>query len=211
MHFTINAQRYIVTIASRPIVLDGDLCRAKIDHRHGRILICGKLPRHERRRELFHELTHAWRQRRGQPKSEEQDAIESSEMMDFVLAKYLQQGGDAVLESMDPPADAPSNPNPSGPMSRSSAECGYCHAQTAVGSIGNDSPEWSQDTGSWTMGRGILCMICDRVTLWRETCSAEGMPTGFIVPHPAPRVVSGGEAVEWLSRHGQVCQVCALD
>lgn len=203
MHFQINGQRYVIIIASRPIVLGGDVCRAKIDHRGKRILICGKLKHHERRRELFHELTHAWRNAHGMPTTEEQDADASGEMMDAILEQYMQQGGDAVLESLDPPADAPANPNPSGPLARNEAECGYCHALTAVGSIGNDPPQFSQDTGSWIMLRGICCGICDHTTVWTETCSSEGMPTGRIVPHPPPRLISGAEASEWIARHAK--------
>jgi hypothetical protein len=141
---------------------------------------------------------------------DEADATDSAEMMDLLLEQYLAQGGDAVLEALAPDPDAPIGRGTGSTMARTEAECGLCHALTAVGSIANDPPVWSADLGVWTIERGILCGVCDRVTLWRESCSAEGMPSGLIVPHPPPRVLSGPEAGEWLRTHESVCRVlCA--
>src|SRR5690349_8344269 len=89
MHFTIDGRRYSVVIAQNPPLLDGLPCRAKIDHGRQKILLSPELARHERRRELFHELRHAWVAARGRAADDESDAAQAAEMMDVLMQQYL--------------------------------------------------------------------------------------------------------------------------
>lgn len=207
MHFEFGDRRYIVTIAARPLILLGQPCRAKFDPVGRRVMLSDQLPRHERRRELFHELRHCWVDAHGVAADHEADADDSSRMMDCLLDQYLQQGGDATLETMDPPAAASTSRAPVGAMAQVVAHCGECAAPMAVGSIAGGAPRWSDDAGTWLMDRGLLCEVCDRVTVWCESCTAEGMPTGNLAPYPAPCVLAGREAATWISEHRRECRV----
>lgn len=210
MQFTIKGQVYPVRISSRPLFLDGDSCDAKIDLTHARILISNQLPRHERKRALLHELRHGWVEAHGRATSEEADADDVAEMMDVLMSQYLAEGGDAVLEALNPdPEKRQGVPRMfGGPLSQVRADCGRCGAGVAVGSIGNDPPRFSDDGNVWLMDRGMLCPACDSVTAWTEMCSQEGMPLGAIVAHPKPRVLSGKAAGEWIAAHADDCRCC---
>lgn len=200
MHFEFDGRSFSVVISARPLMLDGEVCRAKRDLQHRRLLLSGQLPRNERRRELFHELRHLWIDRRGLPKDEESDAAQSAEWMDEAMSQYQQQGGDAVLESLEPLDDVKLERETNPGMARRYADCGYCHTPNAIGSIQNDDARFHPEISLHLMSRGILCCICDHVTTWRESCTPEGMPIA-IVPFPPPRVLEGLEAAEWITEH----------
>lgn len=207
MHFVIDSRQFTVAIAARPLILSGQPAKAKLDRVAGKIWISDQLPKHERRVALFHELRHCWIDAHGYASDVEADADQAAEMMDTVLEQYQQQGGDSVLESLEPLPQPGINKSSVGPLAMTSAHCGHCEAPIAIGSIPQTSPAWSADLGAWVIQRGILCAVCDRVTVWRETSSAEGMPLGAIVPYPPPRVLTGAEAAQWIEENQSVCRV----
>lgn len=211
MHFDFDQRRYVVQIAPRTLVLDGQPCRAKLDRTRAIIWLSDQLPSNGRRLALFHELRHLWIDTHGKAVDEESDADQAAEMMDAMLEQYLAQGGDAVLESLIPDPDTSINRATTSPMIRFDPTCGECNARLLPGAIGTDAPIWNADLSTWTMDRGCLCEICDHVTVWRETATADGVPLGSIVAHPQPRVLSGGEAGVWIEGHAKVCRVLVRD
>lgn len=214
MQFTIQRIANTVVIASRPILLNGQPCKAKIDPARKRILISHDVPRDERRRVLLHELRHLWVNAHGATNDPEVDADQAAEMMDALMRQYEDQGGDAALELLDPIADKPHRTQSltaiTGPLGNTSSECGGCGQRVFVGSIANGKPEWSTDADAYLMDRGMCCPACDKVTAWREACSEAGMPLGAIVAFPPPRVLRGAEASQWMREHAELCNVTVL-
>jgi len=210
MRFTLGDKHFTVVIAARPLMLDGQPRLAKLDRARGYIWISDQLPRHDRRQELFHELRHVWVDRHGRPVDDEADAVNAAQMMDWLHDQYLQQGGDAVLETLDPLPDVPLNKQASGRLMQAEVQCGSCRASIAMGSVANSSPAWSADLGAWTIARVAWCESCERATSWGEMCTAEGMPVGVILPHPPPRVLVGNEAKEWMQSNPKVCRCLML-
>lgn len=210
MHFAIKGQRYAVAISARPLLIDGEPCRAKIDHRNHRIWLSDQVAKDERRRLLMHELRHAWVNAHGRKLDAEGDADDGGEMLDEVPRQYNEQGGDAVLESLEPVTTAVPQRGMGGSIMVVHAECGNCSARIAPGSIGTSKPEWSEDVGAWVIERGMLCLVCDQVTTWREQCTPAGMPLGHILPEPPPRVLTGADAGEWIARNPGACRVVSV-
>lgn len=207
MQFKIDGKRYVVRVASSVLTLNGEPCRAKLDRPRRVIWLSPQLPRHERRRELLHELRHAWVDAHGVPGDEEADAAQAAEMMDVLMRQYQEQGGDDTLEALNPPADAPVHRSASGPLAETETMCGFCGARVAPGSILGDPPEWMDELNVWAIQRGMLCGVCDSVTVWREVSTAEGVPKGQLVAHPPPRVLSRAETRKWVTEHQEFCRV----
>lgn len=206
MHFTINSRLIAVRISPRPLFIDGQPCRAKLDRALSIIWLSDQLKRHERRKEVFHELRHLWIDATGHARDDESDAIQAAEMMDLVLEQFMQQGGDTVLESLNPVTEPA--PARSGNVPLRDDRCGFCLIPVAPGSIGTDPPVWDANLSGWKTYRGFLCQECgNRVTVWWEGCSPDGAPSGTIIAYPPPRVLTGAEAGEWISGHRDVCRV----
>lgn len=209
MRFTINSKVYTVGIAARPIILCGEALQAKIDHLNGRIWLSGQLAPTDRRKQLFHEFRHGWVVAHGRATGDEADADQFADAAEALMDQYLTAGGDAVLEAMQPVTDA-QVAKMTATMALREAECGHCHAPTAVGSIACGKPEFSPVSNVFVMDRGILCEVCDCVTCWREVCTEAGEPTGAIVPFPPPRVLNGAEAGEWIAEHRETARIRVL-
>jgi hypothetical protein len=207
VHFDINNRRFTVQIAPRALILEGQPSKAKLDRVRGIVWISDQVPSNQRRLILLHELRHLWVDAHGRAADDETDADQAAAMMDTIMQGYLEQGGDAVLEALTPPPETSINRAPVGPLVRFDPTCGYCQARLLIGSIASDPPAWNADLGSWTVDRGGLCEICDRVTVWREMATADGMPLGTFVAHPPPRVLTGPEAGEWIAAHADTCRV----
>jgi hypothetical protein len=190
MHFDISGERYTVVIASRPLIVNKQPAKAKIEHGSLRILISDQLPRHQRKLELLHELRHAWINAYGPASNSEADANQAAEMMSVVMEQYLAQGGDATLEALNPDPVQSAHREPSGVMGSFFRECGSCTSRIASGSIEDSEPAWNEDASGWVMDRRMPCDACGSITVWRELCTAEGMPLGTILPHPKPRVLT---------------------
>lgn len=203
MHFDFGQKRYVVSIAGRPLMMGGQACRAKVDHVHCKIWISDQLPKHERRRLLFHELRHGWIDLHGRAQTVEADADDVAAMMDDVLEQYMNQGGDAVLEKLNPDPE-PVQGRQSPAMARTDFECGECRAKTMIGSVVNEKPVWSADFGAWVICRWIDCEVCNTVTVWHESATAEGTPRGELIAHPQPKVLRGREAGLWRREHESV-------
>ncbi len=207
MYFIFDDRRFNVAIAPRPLMKDGQACEAALDFDKGDIWLSDQLHGHKRKIKLFHELRHAWKFLRGEQVDEEDDADSVAEMMVMVMHQFDEQGGEPALMAMEPDRASRLPRVPATMMNHSNAPCGYCHAPVAVGSIGSTAPAWNEDMGCWTMDRGIFCTVCEKVTAWRETCTASGMPTGGYLAHPQPRVLPGPEASAWIAKHQQLCGV----
>lgn len=211
MHFQIESRRFSVSIAARPLILAGQPCRAKIDLANGRIWLSDQLPRAQRRVKLFHELAHAWRDGHPAPRDQESEADDLAAFTDSMMEQYLARGGDAVLEALEPEEEAMARAGVgragSAMLASSIVHCGRCEAGVAAGSVVNGPARWSADHGAYVVERGVLCCVCDAVTIWGEAATAEGMPTGMIVPYPPPTVLTGGAAAAWIAEHQKKCRV----
>lgn len=207
MHFDLGKKRYAVRVWPETLKLDGETCDAKIEHIRQRILIAHDVPRHKRKSFLRHELRHAWVEANGRAADNEGDAVDVTAFADWFDEQYANQGGDAVLEALNPEESIQPRRFASGPQSQTTSTCGCCGALVAVGSIANDEPEWDRAAEAFTMTRGMLCAACDRVTTWTEICSEQGLPLGAIIAHPKPRVLAGAEAAAWIAAHPEACNV----
>lgn len=209
MHFVIKGIAYTVEVAPRPLFMKGQPCKARLDPYDRKILISDQLPRHERRKELFHELRHAWIIAYGKASTEEADADQAAEMMDEIAQQFIQQGGSDALEALNPPPQKTVMLSRflTGPLAAVNRECGACGGPIAVGSVADGEPKWSEVAGAHLMERGMCCPACERVTVWHELATADGMPLGAIVAHPKPRVLKGEEAREWFETHRELCNI----
>jgi hypothetical protein len=188
MSFDVDGE-YSVSIAARPLILDGQPCRAKIDLTSRRIQLSDQLPRRQRRQKLLHELAHAWRDHHAKPADDESEADDLAAFADAMLTQYLAQGGDPAMESLDPEhIERDRHFQQRNALAGLTFDCGYCHAPASVGSIENGPPKWNEDLGGWTVERRLRCELCDRLTIWTETSSSDGKPFGEILPWPKPRV-----------------------
>lgn len=206
MLFTLDDRRVPVRIATRTLIVQGQPAMAKYDPASGCIWLSDQLPRHERRRKLFHELRHFWRDVRGLSRDDEEDADDVAEMMILFNDQLAAQGGNDTLEAMVPEMVKRIARPQNGQMLLTNVNCGHCCAAMAVGSIGNGPPSWDADFSVFVMDRGIQCEVCDSVTVWRETCTGEGTPTGGIIPSPPPRVLDRAAAGEWVEQHQAACR-----
>lgn len=205
----INGATFTVAIWPRPLFVDGQPAKAKIDYVGRRILISDQLARDERRRALFHELRHCWVQTRGRVSGAEADAIDVAELMDTILDAYTEQGGDDVLLAMHPePETAPKVRNMAeGPLGQNWAQCGGCRQSVMIGSIHTTPPTWHPSAGVWIVERSMHCDRCEKITAWSEVSDQAGVPQGGIIAHPPPRVLRGEDARRWYAEHADLCDV----
>lgn len=202
MHFDIAGTRYDVAIAPRPIIRDGQPCKAKLDATARRILISDQLPRPERRRALVHELRHAWTAAHGRPADDEGDADDVAAMFEAVTQQLDRQGGTAALEALDPDAPPALARSVATPTGGNSIDCGGCGARVMVGSVNNGPPKWNVTYGQYVVARWMECEACGGFTAWHEVSTQAGEPVGTFVPYPPPvtlRTRAGLDA--WLSAH----------
>lgn len=182
-------------------MLNGQPRRAKIDPRSCRILLSAELKRHERKRELFHELRHAWVEAHGRASDDEADADQFADATLALTEQYLGQGGDATLESLDPAPEKSPNQAAATIVLRDYL-CGKCGKPAAIGDVINGLPKWSARHNAFTMDRGIVCDLCnDLPTVWRELCTEDGEPVGTILPFPPPRFLNGAQAAQWFAEN----------
>lgn len=209
MHFIIKGLAYTVEISPRPIFHKGQPCKAKLDPHARKIIIADQLPREERRRELFHELRHAWIIAFGKAEGEEADADQAAEMMDELTSQYIQQGGPETLEALDPQKQKTVMLSRflTGPMAAVNRECGSCRSPIAVGSVSIGPAEWNELAGAHLMDRGMCCTQCFKVTVWKELATADGAPLGALVAYPPPRVLKGDDARAWIAAHPELCEI----
>lgn len=205
MHFDFGGRRFVVAIAPRPLFVDGQPAKGKTDRPRCRVWLGDQLPRHERRKTLFHELKHLWNDLHGLPVNEEEDAVQTGEFIDAMMDQYQAQGGDGVLEQLNPEREA--TPRfPSFAMAQVSATCGHCGTLTAIGSIDTSAPQWDAGLSSWVVYRGFWCESCDSVTTWGEYATPDGAPKG-LVEHPPPQVLRGSAAAQWIAEHRDTCRI----
>lgn len=211
MLFHVDNRQAPVRISTRTLLVGGQPVMASYDPVASCIWLSDQLPRHERRKRLFHELRHFWRDVRGLARDDESDAEDVADMMILFTDQLNAQGGEEALMRLTPEAKS-RIPRPfGGQMYLTSAYCGNCGGAIAVGSIGNGSPEWDRDLNAFVMNRGLLCEVCDRVTMWRESCTEQGTPTGCVIPHPPPRVLDRPAAAAWIAENRDACRVRMTD
>ena len=209
MRFTVDSRVYSVIIAARPIVREGEPRLGWCDTVGRRIYLSDELARGDRERVLRHEIRHAWTAAKGLKDSNEADAEDVSAFVEWFDQELAAHGGAAALEALDPPPDS----IPTGSVGRpilNQCACGNCDATVALGSVHSDPSKWNEVVGCWTMQRGMLCPVCDRVTVWCETCSEAGQPLGAFLNVPPPTVLKGEAAIAWQRGHQDVCRIAMV-
>ncbi len=208
MFFAVDGITYIMMISPRPLFRSGQPAQGSCDFTRRLILLTDQMPRQRRLEVLIHEYRHAWRASRGivsdSPASDathdEADANDIAEFATSFIQQLAEQGGEIALHMMLPTRDIRIGAQPTGPMTNKRAECGHCAAPIMVGSIRTSPPQWSEDLGVWTAHRGFACSTCNRVTIWTESATVEGVPSGSILPHPPPKILEGAAAVAWIAQ-----------
>lgn len=208
MHFTLNDRRYVVTITSAPIMSNGEPRQAVLDRRHRRILISNEVARHERRIRLFHELAHVFDDIHGPPAAGDEEGLahDRAAFSEWIHEQYNTQGGDAVLEALNPEPERNSASEGTGGDVFDYRRCGDCNTPIAHGDVHFGEVK---EIGGGRMaleGCWLECPADSFVTTWSELADANGAPTNIILPYPQPRVLRGREAAEWLRTHAQLCR-----
>lgn len=211
MYFVLNNQRYIVVITPprRPPMLDGKPREALIEPLTSRILIAYEVPRAERRLRLFHELGHFYENAFGVPDLDTESRTQrQAEFADWLDEEFQKQGGAAALEAMEPPPEtiAATRAGPAD-LGAWQFECPYCKTPIMAGSTIDDPPEKVGDSGSWRRCRALDCDSCNRVAVFYEACTQDGIGLGCVLPHPKARVLTGSEARAWrIEKQQEICR-----
>ncbi len=84
--------------------------------------------------------------------------------------------------------------------------CSACDSEIMCGSITNAEPFTHEYTARIHVQRHMVCECCGTLTVWQETATPDGLPTGEIIAHPAPRMLKGLDASTWLASQRAVAQ-----
>lgn len=200
MQFTFAGRVFPVVIVSN-LIRNGALREGWFDESAGQILISDTVAREKRRAVLFHELRHAWTSLHGRhAHGSEEDATDVGTFTDFVMESFAEQGGDAALAALNPAVSAAIERVAKVTL-RDRVEC-ECGVATMAGSVHLSEPEYLPLTGLHYVRRWFECEICGRVTIWREQCSADGLPIGGMLPKV--EVLTGLAAATWLREYANI-------
>jgi hypothetical protein len=154
---------------------------------------------------LRHEHSHAWAFHVGEPRTPEDRANFTATVGGAFDGEFAAQGGlDALkalpIEGLPPTKSKPTTMNHMTITDR--VECGNCGAPIMCGSIYTGAPRLSAKAGITLVARGCQCPVCDRVQVWDERATPDGLPLGeyFNV-----RFLVGPDADEWLREHARHC------
>lgn len=204
-----GVHRYVVRIPNQPIFDEHGSELEGICIESRRLILISPTVQINRREEVLgHEVQHAWEFHVPPPRIEEERCQLFATISQQMREDLERQGGIETLQSL--PAESISLPYRA-PAERHEAmapntfrltdarECACCSAVTMCGSISNGHVEFHEGLAQYQVLRWFRCDVCDVLTVWREVATSDGRPTGHLVEVPAPRMLRGREAAEWLA------------
>lgn len=202
MQFQIGAALYSVRVSLGPIHDEaGKELWAYCDESERAIVLSPALKPVHRSEKLRHEFFHALSRHLPGAMDEEQQAVLFASASESFEEQFQAQGGRDALEQMK--ASGPKPLIPPGKKSseqawRDPVECPLCHASIPPGSIVTASATFRDDLRTKVAQRAGHCDCCACVTIWWERCTEAGYPDGTILQVPAPRVLRGREAMDFV-------------
>lgn len=153
---------------------------------------------------LRHEHEHAWEYEVGQPRTAEDRANFMATVGTSFDQQFSDQGGTTAL--INTPIEGIANPRrrlaqKTEPIFTDRVHCGGCGTQIMAGSIYSSEPMALEQSGIVVLERGCQCPVCDRVQVWTERSTADGLPAGEYL---RARMLAGAEAVKWLDEHREL-------
>lgn len=206
-----GVHRYSVKIPKKSIVDEsGDELDGMAIESARLILISPRVTPERREELLHHEIQHAWEFHVPSPRTEEERCQLAATIAQQYRHDIEAAGGIQSLMSLQPTeVRLPFSP---GPIQRESDAantfrvldfklCGVCDSPTMCGSIENGPVEFHQGLSQHQVLRWFKCEICAALNVWREVATSDGRPTGVLVQVPAPKVLTGREAAEWIAEN----------
>ena len=185
------------------VVVDPDIdsgLLGQIDHDAMRIRLSADVPVDERLTITLHEFGHAIYRHHPPPIGDEEAFCHwcESVVTAFVRA-YERQGGARGL-SMLGFGDGGRKHVTLEPVGHLGAhQCGNCGAPVAAGSIVREKAHHITSHDVLAVRRGFCCATCDRITIWHEQATPDGLPTGCYLTEP--HIITGDEAAAFLAAH----------
>lgn len=200
MQFHIGPATYTV-FRQYDLSLDGEPVQGLIDCDAQTITIDGLIETRTTFVDILrHEHAHAWEWHVGKPGTAEQRAQWTATVGETFDRDFQAAGGGAGFLALPVRGTRPVPAGRKLPAFSAAylqqRACGACGQSVTAGSIGAGTPQ--NAGGGQTVERWMRCPVCTVVTVWRESCDADGTPSGGII---RARVVSGLEAAAWMSEH----------
>lgn len=204
-----GVHRYSVRVSKHPIYNEAGerLAGLAIESRRI-ILISGSIRPEQREEILAHEVLHAWEFHVPVPTTDEERCQLFATASQQLREDLERQGGVAALAAIEPqeivlPYQAMPTRQPGVAASTFRItdmwECGCCGAPTMCGSIDNGHVEFHEASQQHQLLRWFRCEVCATLCVWTELATSDGRPTGTLVQVPAPKMLRGREAVEWIA------------
>lgn len=215
LQFHIGPHVYRLVISDRSIydAEGNEMEGAAIESR--RLLIVSRIVERDRRYEVaLHEFFHAWNFHVPPATDEEHQADLAALVSQQFHADLEEEGGVAALMALEPqavprigsprPERRPNDSEPFTPPDR--LECHTCGASVMCGDIRTGELAADRATGRLRVPRWFKCDGCGRLQTWWEYATEDGSPTGDLVQHPRPCVLSGADADQWVAEHREVVE-----
>lgn len=190
-----------------PVSIYDDLCDdhgaaafALFEPAGPRILIDRNTPPERRRRELVHELGHAFDHIAGKVDAADQEApqIRVAAIESAFAASLDQQGGEQCIHALFGdegimPIDDETFGEPTTVLDESAAEwptriaCPICQHQHSSGRVRNGTPAFNPRLNTFVRWRVMNCPNCEREFRWLQRCNWEGLPLPDVVVAPTAR------------------------
>jgi hypothetical protein len=202
-----GVHRYTVRVTDMPIYDEGgdELDGLSIESRR-LILISCRVPRLQREEVLSHEIEHCWAFHVPPATDDEQRCQLTATITQQLREDFERQGGVEELLDIEPmpislPFKSPAVRKfmPPAMPPRDWWECGGCGSRMMCGSIESGIVEFHEGVQQYQVPRWFCCEVCDTLNVWREITSQDGQATGVLVQIPAPRLLRGIAAREWLA------------
>lgn len=153
---------------------------------------------------LMHEHEHAWEFELAPPRTPEDRANFHTTVSLSFREQFDEQGGlDALkivpVEGLPPQKGKVQKGDP---RFSDRVYCGGCGAAIMSGSIYSSEPRHLLQAGLSVLDRGCKCPACDKVQVWTERATPDGLPTGEFL---RARLLDGSEAVQWIDEHRGLC------
>lgn len=205
MEFQCGSHVYSVRISPVKLFNDaGEELWALTDPKSREIVFSPELPADQRATYLRHEYWHVVCLHLPVPQDEESQAIMHSTVSEHFEEQFQRQGGAEELEGYQPIDKAEAvkamvrgRLTSTQRMISDRMPCG-CGADIMCGSIASDDARYVESLKTWARQRWAQCDACGNITIWSEVCDESGYPLGQFLQIPAPRVLSGAEAAEWM-------------
>lgn len=211
MQFNVGPVTYTLVVSDRPLYDDegNEIEGQAVESR--RLLLVSRRVEPDRREDVaLHELFEAYLFHVPKPQTnDEHSQLFALAAKGFRMDLERQGGPEAIREMVPRRVPHLGKPTPARAESQSAENfgvtdrvpCGGCGADVMCGSVNNGEPVQHEATGQWRILRWMQCDACGVLQTWYEVCTADGVPLGKFVANPAPRLLRGAEASEWIKNH----------